>query len=251
MAQLRGEEVRAQAALALGRREDAIAQVGRKGVQRGRGCGDGRLQAGADGGQLALLVGGRGGREGLLAELADPRQLGERNLRVQSADGPTRDPDEARAGGVQDGGDPLDPLGGGGQAHAQRGELAGEQEVDSFAQEVDPGEGIPRLGAQLGLGEAHRRQLAEDDVAVDLLVGGQGIVREGGEGRAPPIDERHQRPRAGLGLVGPHPVVVVVAEPGREDRAGPEQVGEEAVDELVEGGHGWLRAGGGTIVRGG
>jgi hypothetical protein len=86
--------------------------VGRKGVERRRGDSDRRLQAAADGGQLALRVGGRGGGEGLPAQLADPGQLGKRHLGVQATDRAARDANQARAGGPEDGGDPLDSLGG-------------------------------------------------------------------------------------------------------------------------------------------
>ncbi len=74
-----------EAALALRRGEDDVAEVGRERLEGGLGCGGGRLQAGPHGRQLALLVGVGGSGEGLPAEVADPRELGEGDLRVQAA----------------------------------------------------------------------------------------------------------------------------------------------------------------------
>ena len=170
---------------------------------------------------------------------------------MQATDRPALDPNEALARRGEDRRDPFDPLGDGREADPEGGELAGQEHVEPVAQQVDPLERIPGLGTQVHGVEAERGELAEHDVAVDRLIRGQRIDGERGEGLGPAIHESDEGPRARLGLVRPGTVVIVVAHPRGEDRAGPEEVGEEAVDELVEGGHGWLRAGSMKAVCGG
>ncbi len=96
--ELRRKERLAQAPLALGAREDDVTKVAGKSIQRGLRGSDGGLQARSNGGQLALLVGVRRGREGRPAQLADAGQLGQRDLGVEAADRAVRRSHEARAG---------------------------------------------------------------------------------------------------------------------------------------------------------
>ena len=171
--------------------------------------------------------GALGGRQRVVDQLADPRQLVERGLGLEPPDRAPGMADERLARGVQDRGEPLEPARGRGQPVGQRGEFAGLQREQAVADEIDPFERVPGVLAQLGLGEAGGLELADEQVAVDRLVGRQtGHRSELGE---PAIAERQSLGPAGGGQVRPAVVVRVLTGRGREGRIEPEELGQEGV----------------------
>ena len=104
-----------------------------------------------------------------------------------------------------------------------------------LADEIHPLERVPRVLAQLALGELRGGDLAEDQVAVDRLVGAEAA--QAFERRLPAVHRRESLGAAGLGRIGPQAVEAVVADRGRGHRIEPEQVVEERPEDIVERGH--------------
>ena len=117
------------------------------------------------------------------------------DLGVELRDRPRRVRADDRPGLVQRARDPLEPARHGREPHGERREVAGEQRVQPASDQVDPEQRVPRLLAQLRLGEPERRELAQDQVPVDPLVGGQRRRIEPCQRRLPAIDERERAPR--------------------------------------------------------
>ena len=154
---------------------------------------------------------------------------------MEPGDGTSGVADERYACRVQHGRQPFEPSGGRGQAVGQRGELAGVEREQPVADEVDPVERVPRVIAQIGLGEAGGGQFAEEQVPVDRVVGRQiGHRLELG---APALPERESLRAPGRGQVRPAVVVGVLADRGREGRVEPEELGQEGVHAALEVGH--------------
>ena len=113
MLHLASEQVGAQARVAVARRQDDLAEVGLEAGHRGgRGRRRGH-QSRADGGDRRVVA-GRAIRlpEHLLDEVADPGQLVERRLGLETPDRPVRtQPDERLPGGLDDRRHPLEAAG--------------------------------------------------------------------------------------------------------------------------------------------
>ena len=139
------------------------------------------------------------------------------------------------------GDDPRDPLEApshGRESDVERRELAGRQRKEAHAQEVDPRQRIPRQLVQLCLAEPQGGQLAQDQVAVDSLVGGEIGHIESAERTRPAVRERDPHLAARLRRVGPSVVVAVIADGGGNVGPKDEQLFEERLDEVGEHGHG-------------
>ena len=148
---LRGEQLRAEAALAVARGQDDLAQVGLEGGQGARRAAAAASAAAARarrprGRSRASSAGG----QRLGDELLDAGQLAERRLGLEPAD---------RAAGIADERSPRPPSRTAGSASSRPAdrrqaigewrELAGEQREQAVADEVDPIERVPGVLAQL------------------------------------------------------------------------------------------------------
>ena len=236
VAHLCPEELRPEPALALAARQHDLAQVDLEGSHGGSGGLGGGRQAGRDGGDGGIGRRSSFGRcESVADELIHPGQLVERRLGLEAPDRAPGVTDERLASGVEDGRDPLEPAGGRDQAVGQRREFASLEREQAVAHEIDPFERVPRILAQLGLGEARRFELADEQVAVDRLVGRE--VRHRGELGQPPLRERRTL-RAPRGRqVRPSIVVPVLADRGRKRRVEAKELGEERLEAAREVGH--------------
>jgi len=155
VAHLDREELRAEPTLALAGGEDLIAQVRREGGD-GRASGVGcRCQPGDDRGDGRIGRGGRlGGGEGVADELADPGELLQGGLGLESPDRAPGVPDERLPRGVQDGRKALEATRCRRQSVGQRREFASGEGEQAIADQVDPLERVPGVLAQLGVREA-------------------------------------------------------------------------------------------------
>ena len=232
------EELGAKAGLALARRQDHVTKVSLEPGDRGAGGLRGGLEAGRDRRDGRVVGVGLGLAERVVDQRPDARQLLERGLGLEPPDGPAVDPDQRRTGTIEDLGEALQPARHRREPVAQRRELAGEQVEQAATDDIDPLERVPGILAQLALGELDGRDLAEDQVAVDGLVGTQAA--QGLECRLPAIHGRQSLDAAGLGGIGPQAVEAVVADRRCRHRVEPEQVIEERPEDIVERGH-WFQ----------
>ena len=115
---------------------------------------------------------GLGGGDGVVDQLADPGQLLQRRLGLEPSDRPAARvrrasprPPRTRSGSVSI------RAGGRRQAIGQRSELASEQREEAVAGQVDPPQRVPGLLAEVGVAELRRLELADEQVAIDGLVG--------------------------------------------------------------------------------
>jgi hypothetical protein len=117
----------------------------------------------------------------------------------------------------------------------ERREVAGEERVEREAHQVDPAQGIPGVLAQLGLAEPEGTQLAQHEVPVHALVGGEGVHVKALERGRPAVDEREARLPPLFARVRPAVVVAVVADGRREVRLEDEELVEELGDKVGVG----------------
>ncbi len=236
MAHLRREQLRAEATLALGARQDDVAEMDLQVGEGPSGRLRGRPEAIQQGGDLRVGGGRRLTRShGVVDELDDPGQLLEGRLGVEARDGTAGQRPEIRASRRDDHRDPLEASGRGGEPVGRRSELAGEEREDPGAEEVDPLERVPGLLAQLRLAEPERVELHQDQVAVDPFLGAQVGVGEAAQLRRPAIGEGQALEPAGLGQVRPFGVVGVHPGGGGVDGVESEELGQECVDGRAEG----------------
>ena len=233
MAHLGGEEVRSEAALALARGQDDVAQMRPEGGHGVTGDRSGSRQAREDGGDRGIgLPGAFSGRQRLVDQRADPWQLVEGRLRLEPSDRPSGVPDKRLAGGLEERGQPFQPARGGCQSVRQRGKLAGIQREQPATDQVDPLEWVPGFLAQLGLRESGGLQLADEEVAIDRLVSRQiGHRPELGQ---PTIRGRDLLRSPGRAHVGPSVVVGVLPDRCREGRVAAECFSQVFVDTALE-----------------
>jgi RimJ/RimL family protein N-acetyltransferase len=174
----------------------------------------------------------------LVGKLHDARQLFERLLGVEPGNRPIAHRPDLVDRRVHHRVDALEPPGHRRQAIGERRELAGDQGEQAPAEQVHPVQRIPRLLAQVKIGEAHRFELLDQQVAVDGIVGRQAL--EPAELGQPPIGERDPRLPTGSRHVRPAIVVGVLTDAGRGGREEPEELGQERVGTRAEVGHGNL-----------
>jgi hypothetical protein len=239
---LRREELRTQPALALGRRKDARPEMLLERIEGGGGDLARRAEPGQDGRGVGVAVVRRGlaGREGLVHDRDQARPLLERLPGVESGDRPLPVAPQVLARRGEDRGDALGTRGERLQPDRERCEVAGQQAEQAFADQVDPPHRAPGLLAEGRVGELLGRELAEEQVAVDPVLGTQRRVGEDRKGRRPLRDEGEAVLATGRREVGPAVVVSVLADPRREDRVDREEGVEEGVDARRELGHGSL-----------
>ena len=173
--------------------------------------------------------------ERVVDQPGDARQLLEGGLGLEPPDGPTVDTDERpwRRSRLRQA---FEPTRHRRQPIAQWGELAGDQREQALADQVDPVERVPGVLAQLKFGEPHRVDLAEDQVAVDGLVGGQlGQALERGLPAVHGVQSSPRRPASVTSDQVPSDrwSPMAVAQTGIE----PEQLVEERAEDVVERGH--------------
>ncbi len=193
--------------------------------------------SGSDGGGLGL--GHRVAREP--GDPADPLRG---DVRVEPRDRTVRVRPDERSRLVEHPREALQPGGRRREADRQRREVAGQQRMERAAQDVHPHHRVPGLLAEPVIGEARGLELAQDEVAVDAVVGRERGRIQRREGRRPAIDEGQPLGAARLAVVGPAVVVAVVAHPGGGLGLEREQLVEEGGDEVGDGGHGHLRRSG-------
>ncbi len=236
---LRGEQRRPDRRAARRTRRHLVGQVPADRVEHGRGGVRRGPQPGQQGGDVRVVRRrGLGGRDGLAPEVRDAADAPPGDLGVEPRDRPVRDAPDDAARLVDHRRDALEPGRDRREPDRQRRELAGEQGVEAAAEQVHPQERIPRLLAELGLGEPERVELAEEEVAIDRVVARQGRVLEPGQAGGPAVDEGEPLEPAGLADVGPSVVEPVVADGRGDVRLEHEQLLEERGDEVVERGHG-------------
>ena len=236
MNHLAREHLRAEARLALARGQDDVPQMGREVVERGTGRGRRGVEAWSDRGDGGIGRGVVGRRERIGDELLDAGQLADRGLGLEAPDRSTVAADETRLGALEHGRDPLKATGEGGQPVGDRRELAGHEREQTVTEEIDPLERVPRLLAQLDLGEAMGFELHDHEVAIDGVVGGK--VGHRAEHRQPAIDEVEAGVAAGLARVGPAIVVSVIPERRRPGGLDDDELVEEGLELALEVGHG-------------
>ena len=194
VAQLGGEQLGAEAALAVRGRQDDVAQDAPRtsaiacfAVAAARAAG-----AGAPGSRH---------RPAPPRRPRAPRRPARRSRRAGGCaisvwnfeTGRSPVPTSSLASGRDDRGHPLEASGDRGEPRRQRRELAGQEREDAGAQEVDPDERVPALVEQLGVAESERLERAEEHVLVGDVVGRSGGL--GGEARDPAIGEGERAAR--------------------------------------------------------
>ena len=172
--------------------------------------------------------GGVGGRQRVGDEFLDAADLAERRLRLEPGDRAAGMPDQRLACRLDHGRQRLQTPGGGGEAVGERRELARLETEQALADEVDPFERVPGVLGEDGLAEPRRLELADDQVAVDRVVGRE--VGHRPERREPAVGRRESLGAAGRGQIRPAAVMGVLADHRREDRFALEGLGEEGRD---------------------
>ena len=237
--QLLREQLAAQAALAVRRRQHDVGQVPLERVERGSRAVRRRAQPGHDlgDGRVAGCRGPLALGQRVADQVRDAGPLGDRLLGVEAGHRPVARA-EQRPGGVEHRGDALEAPRDRRQPLGQRRELAGDQREQPVAQHVDPLERAPGVLAELRLGEAVRGELAEQQVAIDPVVDREPGDIEALELARPAIVELEPRGPAGGGHRRPFGVVGVHPRRGRGQRMEGEVLAEERIDAGGEVGHG-------------
>ena len=150
VAHLLGEQRRAEAALAVARGQDDVAQVGLEGGHggpRGRGRRVEPRRQGGDGGSVAAAASAAASASAISSSM--PGRAGAARSRSGTAPtGRPACPTSVVAGGVEHRRQRLQPPGGRRQPVGERRELAGREREQALADEVDPVERVPGVLAQ-------------------------------------------------------------------------------------------------------
>ena len=253
VAKLGREEIRPEAALALSRRNDRVAEV----VAEARQGRPGRFRRSVETRQEGRHLGigacgvvrrGLTRRHRLPYELLDPGQLLERRLRMEPRDRPVAVADDLRPRRVEQRRQPLHAPGRAREPSREGGELPGEQREETAAHEVHPVQRVPAILAELLLAEPGGVELEEENVPVGELVAREHGHVEAAQLGDPAIGERKPTGPAGVGHVRPAIVEPVVADAAGTYRIQAEVLVEERGDAVRKGvgcgGHGGLPAGG-------
>ena len=229
MAKLRREPLRPEESVTRRCGHDDLAKVDpERGDRLARA-----LLRGAEARQDGLDIGVTGGRRGVTLadrvppELRDPVDPLRGRLRVQPRHRTVREAAQRGLGVLEDGRDPFEPAGDRRQTVGERREAARREREQPEAQEIDPVHRVPRVIAQLGLGVAQRGELAQDEVPIEALVGGQGRSVQGGELGDPAVDPAESGGPPGAARVRPAVVVPVIADARRPVRVAREELLDE------------------------
>ena len=185
----------------------------------------------------------------VVRQLRDAREVLQRSLRMELRNRPIAQTLQLTRGDLQQARHGLEAPGDRRQSRGWWGELAGQDREDAAAQEVNPRHRIPPFFPELRIGEAHRGELGEEDLAVGSFTGRQAVGIELLQLRLPAIDEREPCLPACLGHVRPGVIEPVIARRGSAHGVEREQLVEEGCDARLYrrrgnlgSGHWFLRA---------